>query len=316
MRELGRGELFGGLAQRKAWDARLLRHVGDLLLVVMPAPIRHQRVERVPVGDPIGLGRKARLPAPFRRAHHPQPGGPLVIVARRDRGKPVARRQDADRRAVAVGDPLARPAPPGRPGARQFGDRQGRQRLLDRHVDDGALVRCHHRVHAGASGGDAADKGGLFADRADRRLGEVIDLPRQHAGDAAREEQRQVGRRIVGLWPGLSVGRNQHQRRVRVDPAQRIGVAFPPAQVARSALAHDHVGIAQRVSPDKRLSAVQMRLEQRRVIGVDNTHRRPDIGEQPAADRGGQPAAELHDAKIRQHRHRRSDRFRRRGHGP
>src|SRR3954447_24599608 len=59
VRELRRSELFGGLAQRKARHARLLRHIGDLLLAELPAPAAHQRVERIPVRDPVPLCRKS-----------------------------------------------------------------------------------------------------------------------------------------------------------------------------------------------------------------------------------------------------------------
>ena len=163
---------------------------------------------------------------------------------------------------------------------------------------DGALSGGHHRVHAGAGGRDAADKGGLFADRADRRLVEIIDLAGQHARDAAREKQRQIGRRIVGLRPGLAIGRNQHERRVRVQRAQRLGIAVPrrAAPAARP----------RRRSDRPRRSASRptgcLPLFRCAASGVEQSasiadHVGPDIGEQPAADGGGQPGAELHNAK-------------------
>ena len=156
------------------------------------------------------------------------------------------------------------------PGARQLGYRQGRERLLDRHVDDGALSGGHHRVHAGAGGRDAADKGGLFADRADRLLVEIIDLAGQHARDAAREKQRQIGRRIVGLRPGLAIGRNQHERRVRVQRAQRLGIAVPRPQRPRPPLADDQIGLSQRLPPDR----LACRCSDVRRVASNSRHRR------------------------------------------
>jgi len=89
----------------------------------------------------------------------------------------------------------------------------------------------------------------LFADRADRLLVEIVDLAGQHARDAAREKQRQIGRWIVGLRPGLATGRNQHERRVRVQRAQRLGIAVPRPQRPRPALADDQIGLARRIAP-------------------------------------------------------------------
>ena len=43
-------------------------------------------------------------------------------------------------------------------------------------------------MHAGAGGGDATDKGGLFADGVDRRFVEIVDLTSEHSGDPAGEE--------------------------------------------------------------------------------------------------------------------------------
>ena len=106
---------------------------------------------------------------------------------------------------------------PVEPGARQFGDCQGGERLFDRDIDDRAARAGQRGMHAGAGGGKPADKGGLLADRADRRLGEIIDLPGQQAGDAAGEEQGQIGGRIVRLRPGLSERRDKDERRLRVD---------------------------------------------------------------------------------------------------
>ena len=147
-----------------------------------------------------------------KRGSLPQSGEPITASQaahwRSSRGEIAAYPSRAGRIVTVAPlpsvEPLARPASAGEPGARQFGDRQGRQRFLDRDVDDGAGLGRQHRVHAGAGGGEPADKGGLLADRADRRFGEIIDLAGQHPGDAAGEEQvRSVaGSSAFGpVWP-------------------------------------------------------------------------------------------------------------------
>jgi hypothetical protein len=65
MAKLRRCKLLGWFAQRKTRHMRGLRRVGDPLLVVLAAPCRHQRVQRIEVGNPIGLRGKARIVAPL-----------------------------------------------------------------------------------------------------------------------------------------------------------------------------------------------------------------------------------------------------------
>ena len=113
-RSCGVSRCSDDLAQRKARHMRALRRIGDPLLVVLPAPLRHQRMQRIPVLHPVGLGDEARVGAPVRRSHRRQPRRPLLLLARRDRGIAVARRQDRHRGAVAVADALAVPALAGR----------------------------------------------------------------------------------------------------------------------------------------------------------------------------------------------------------
>ncbi len=231
-------ELFRRLAQRKARHMSGLSAIGDPLLAVLAAPRGHQRMERVPVGNPVEFGGEARVIAPLGRTHHREPRRPLTIFAGRDRDIPVACRQDRDRSTVAIRLALARAGFPGEPGSRQLGDRQSRQRLRARDIDDCAR-RSQYRVHAGAGGGEAADKSGLFADRTDRRFREIVDLSCQQPGNAARKEQRQVGRRIVGLWSGLSEGRDVHQRCGRIEAAETVGVVLQSAKLLRAALTDD-----------------------------------------------------------------------------
>jgi len=152
--------------------------IGDPLLAVMAAPRGHQRMERIPVGNPVGFGGKARVIAPVGRAHYREPRHPLTIFTGRDRDVPVACRQNRDRGPVAVRLPHAQAGLSGEPGSRQLGDRHGRQRFDDRDIDHGA-GRGHCGVHAGASAGEAADEGRLFANWTDWRFCEIVYLPGQ-----------------------------------------------------------------------------------------------------------------------------------------
>ena len=202
MGQLCRFELLAHFAQREAGHMRRLRQVRDLLPGQATAPFRHQRVQRVPVGDPVGLAGKARLLAPRRRSHRGQPGSPLPLLTRGDRGEAVARRQDADRGAVAIGLPQAAPASAGLAGTAEFSHRQRRQCFLDRHVDHAAAgQRC---VHAGAGRRHAAEECRLLAHRANRRLRQVVHLAGEHAGDAAGREQGEVARRVLRRRAGLA----------------------------------------------------------------------------------------------------------------
>ena len=198
---------------------RVLRRVGDPLLVVVPAPFRHQRVQRIPVRDAVGLGVEARIVAPLGQAHGLEPRRPLPILARRDRGIAVPRRQDRDGGAVAVVT-LLRDGFAAEPGIGQLGHRQRRQRLLDRDVDEAPACRLR-RMDAGASRGQPADKRRLLADRADRRLGQIVDLSGQQPGDAAGKHQGEVAGRVVGARPLLAERRNRDDRRARICAAGR-----------------------------------------------------------------------------------------------
>ena len=283
--------------------------VGDPLLIVLAAPRRHQRVKRVPIGHSVGFGRKTRVASPIGRAHHAQPGGPLAVFARRDCRISVACGQNADRGPVAVGQPLARPALSGEPGIRQLADRHRRQRFLDRHVDHGAGLGREYRVHAGASGGQSADKGRLFANRADRRFGEIVDLSGQQPGDAAAEEQGQVGRGIVGPWPRLSEGGDINERRRRVAAAQSGDVILASQEIIGPAFADDQIGHRQRiarltrVAGNDRLAVVEVLRERYRQARVDGGDRGAHIGQKASAHGGGQAIADLNDPQFRQQRH-------------
>jgi hypothetical protein len=94
-------------------------------------------------------------------------------------------------------------------------------------------------VHAGAGGGKAADKGGLLADRTDRHFREIVDLSCQQPGNAAGKEQRQVGRRVVGLWSGLAKGRDVYERCGRIERAETFGVVLRSLKLLRAALTDD-----------------------------------------------------------------------------
>ncbi len=180
-------------------------------LGLVAAPCRHQRMQRVPVGDAVLLGREPWLRSPVRRTHRLQPRLPLAVLTRGDRGIAVAGWQDAHRGAIAIADALAGPASARLARPRQFGDRQRRQRLVHRYIDDGAIAR-QRRMHAGARRRDTAQERRLLAGRGHRRFGQVVDLPGQHPGDAAGEAQRQVAGGLLGPWAGLPERRNQHDR--------------------------------------------------------------------------------------------------------
>ncbi len=226
MRKLRRRKLLRQFAQRKARHARGLRGIGDPLLVVPAAPRRHQRMQRIPVGHAIRLGGEAWIAAPLRRSHRDEPRRPLTVLAGRDRRVAVARRQDADRGAVAVGQALARAASAVLPGTGELAHGHRRQRFLDRHVDDRARHVRLRRMHPRTRGGEPADERRLLAHRTDRRLGEIVHLPGQQPRDAAGIHQGQIARRIVRFRPALTERRDEHQRGRRIHPTQRIGIAL------------------------------------------------------------------------------------------
>ena len=283
---------------------RFLCDVGDGLLVVLAAPGRHQRVQRVPVRNPIGLAGKARIVAPSRRSHRGEPGRPLPVLARRDRRVAIARRQDADGGAVTVGHAFARSAFAAVPGARQLGHRQRGERFVDRNVDQRAGRDRQRRMHAGAGGGDPTDEGGLLTDRTDRRLHQIIHLTGQQMGDAAGVEQRQVGRGLIRERSGLAERRDQDEGGGRVDRPDVVRAVVPVAQPRRATFADDQVGVRQGrmrdlVSKD-RLAVVQIRRERCRGVRVGAGDVGPKVGEQPPTHGGGQPVAKLNDAETGQ----------------
>ncbi len=260
-------------------------------------------MERVPVGNPVGFGGEARVIAPVGRTHHREPHHPLTLFARRDRDIPVLGRQNRDRGSIAVRLALAWTGSSGEPGSCQLGDRQSRQRFRDRDIDHCA-GRGQCRVHAGAGGGKAADKGGLFADRTDRRFREIVDLSRQQPGNAAGKKQRQVGRRVVGLWSGLTEGRDVYERCGHIEPAKTVGVVLQGAKLLGAALTDDQVGGCDRIAfrrsiiGDDRFAMVEIGRERRRNVRADAADIRPDIGEETTANGGSQTLADLNDSEA------------------
>ena len=170
MGELYGIQLFQRLAERKARHMGGLGGIRDPLLVVAVAPFGHQAMQVVPIRDPVGLGLEAGFVAPIGAAHDLQPGGPLMVLAGRDRRIAVRRGKNADRRAIAVGLPLPHPAGPAAPGAGQLRHRERRQRFLYGDVDDAAALRQQSRMHAGRSSREPADEGRLRAHGPDRGL--------------------------------------------------------------------------------------------------------------------------------------------------
>src|SRR4051812_779263 len=102
---------------------------------MLAAPLRHQRMQRVPVLDAIRFGREARIATPGRRSHGREPCSPLLVLAWGDRGVAVVRGQYRDGCAVAVGEALALPALAALTRTRELGHSQCRQRFLKRDID-------------------------------------------------------------------------------------------------------------------------------------------------------------------------------------
>ena len=301
MPKLLRLQMFRRFAQRKTGNMRRLGGLRDPTFIVPPAPVRHQRVQRVPVRHAVLLRRKPSLPAPGWRAHSFQPRRPLPVFARRYRGITVAGWQNTDRRAVTVRDPLAGPTGARLTGPRQLGDRDRGKRLVDRDIDDRTVLQeC--RVHPGARRRQAAEESGLLANRAHRRFVQVVHLSRQHAGDAAGKVQRQVGGGFLGARPGLAVGGDQDQRRFRIGEPQHVRIATGSPKRQRAALADDQIGGRYCVIAVR--ATVQMFGEWRGTVGADPGHAGAHIGEQPAAYRGGEAGTDLQHTKPVQHRHR------------
>ena len=176
-----------------------LRRVGDPLLVVLPAPLRHQRMQRIPVRHPVGLGGEARVGAPVGRSHRLEPRRPLLLLARRDRGIAVARRQDRHRRAVAVGQALARPSScrPRPARASSVMASVASASWIDTSIDAPGWLP-QRRMHAGTGGGQSADERGLLADRD----GSAPPTDRRPARSAAAQCRWQ--RTASGRWPDRS----------------------------------------------------------------------------------------------------------------
>ncbi len=164
-------------------------------------------------------------------------------------------------------------------------------------------------MHPGAGGGQPADERGLRADGADRRFREVVDLPGQHAGDAAGAEQGEVRGRLVRIRAGLPVGREQDEDGFGRSGAQGGGVEALRLQGAGAAFADDQIvgsesGKRLRVGRVARLAlaGVQMAGEGGIGAGGEAIDRRAHIGEQAAADGGGEAGPDLRHFQTAQNR--------------
>ena len=134
----------------------------------------------------------------------PQAMLPTACPRGGDRGIAVVRRQDRDGCAVAVGETLALPALAALTRTRELAHGQRRQRFLQGDVDARAGLVAQNRMHTGTGGGEATDESRLLADRPERRLRQIVHLSGQQSGDAARIEQREIGRWIVRLRSALA----------------------------------------------------------------------------------------------------------------
>ena len=196
-------------------------------------------MERVPILHAFRLGSKARIPSPVRRAHGLEQGRPLAFFARRNRDITIACRQDRDGGAVAVRLAFPRPALAGKAGARELGDSECGERLLYRYVDRRATLLGQHRVHARAGSGKPAKKRGLFADRTDRRLREVVHLSGQKPRNPASTKQCQICRGLNGSGTNLPKGRNENDCRRFVKSPKTLDVILLGTEFGGSALADD-----------------------------------------------------------------------------
>ncbi len=300
MPQLRAPKLLGRFTQRKAGHVSRLRRVRDPLFIVLPAPVRHQCMQVIPIGDPVGLAGKAGLAAPSRRTHSCEPGQKLPVFARRDRRVAVPCRQDADRRPISVRFSFARPPVASCSGTGQLSYGHRCQGLLDRHIHDGADRLGPRRprppekrgVHACTGGGKSTKECRLLAGRADRRLIEVVNLSCQHPGNATGKAQRQVGRWFVGSLAGLSKRRDQNHRRPPIDPPYRFLVVTACPEFRGAALADDQVcrrhGVRHILGCDRR-TAVEMFAKPSGPVGIGAANIRPDVGKHAPAHRGGQP---------------------------
>ena len=285
-----------------------LRRIGDRLLVALPAPLRHQRMQGIPVLHPIGLGDEARVGAPGGRSHRFQPRRPLFLLARGNRGITVARRQDRHRGAIAVAQALAVPAPVAQARARELGHGERRQGFVDRHIDGRTGLIAQRGMHAGTGGRQPADERRLLAHGTDRRLRQIVHLPGQQARNAAGKEQGQVGGRIVGPRTCLAIGRDRDDDRRRIDPPQLGQVVGTRRPVFRLSLAHDQMcgrqaGALFRCLRGNGFAVIQVGQQHRAGARLDAGHLRTDVGQQSTANRGRRTAADLNHLQSAQQRH-------------
>ena len=278
-------------------------------------------MQGVPVLHPIGLGDEARVGAPDGRSHRLEPRCPLFLFARGNRGITVVRRQDRYRGAIAVAHALAVPALVARARAGELGHGEGRQGFVDRHIDGRPGLIAQRRLHAGTGGSQSTDERRLLAHGTDRRLRQIVHLPGQLARNAAGEKQGEVGGRVVCLRTCFAIRRDRDDDRRPVDPPQLGQVVGTRRPILRLSLAHDQLGCRQARAPFRcirgnRFVTVQSSRQHRAGAGIDAGHLRAEVGQQPAANRGGLTVADLNHLESGQQRHRSSSRAKSKGAEP
>jgi hypothetical protein len=147
--------------------------------------------------------------------------------------------------SFAGGEALALPALAALTRARELGHGQRRQRFLQRDVDIRTRFVGQDRMHTGTRGGQAADESRLLADRPQRRFRQIVDLPGEQSSDAARIEQSEICRRIVGLRSGFAVRRNRDHDSIRIRATERRHRVRAGGEQLRRTLTHDQASAGE-----------------------------------------------------------------------
>ena len=158
-------------------------------------------------------------------------------------------------------------------------------------------------MDAGTRGGNPADEGRLFPDGTDWRFRKIVHLSCQQPGDAAGEKQRQVGRRILRLRPGLAEWRDEDERCHPIGAANSGRIVLPCAELVRTAFANDQVGNCKSVERCRgviALAVVEIFRQRRGSVRIDAGNVGTDIRKKPSAHGGGQARADLDHTEASQ----------------
>jgi hypothetical protein len=104
--------------------------------------------------------------------------------------------------------------------------------------------------------------------------------------------------------PVLAEWRDRDDRRGRVLPPQRRGIAILRSQLGRAAFDHDQIGGGERRRVAALAAKIEVFGERGRPVGIDAAHIRTDIGEEASGDSGGASMTNLNHPKAAQKHHR------------